>query len=770
MTFTPTAEQHAVVTAATTTTDNLLVSALAGAAKTSTLVLLAEAMHELKPKSEILCLAFNKKIALEMAERLPSNCRSMTLNSLGYRTWAAALGRTRLNVNFKKGFQIMSAVIEELSRKEKDDLYPQMGELMRVVSFGKACGYMPTGQWEDRAKPLMNDSNFFAYIEQDLTGLEQDVVRECTIRSIKLALKGECDFDDQLYMPTIFGGAFPLFQLTLVDEAQDLSALNHAMLRKIVGKRRLIAVGDQCQPAGTMVTTVQKAGDRWNPPKLTQVPIEDLKEGDRLLGYNGEGAFLFNRTVKGISENYFEGELTTVSVAGNTSIYTENHHCYASFASFREHYALYLMRQGTKFRVGRCKMNYASGAGPTRRALAEEADAYWLLGLYPTERECAIEEAVVQAQFGIPDITFNCPNTNIGLADQPFLDEAWAYIQASVDLEDRAHQCLSYYQRVLEYPIWTKGSAASFSLLRPSVIYACNLITGCLMLPYRGRSKILAEQWSEASVTRQWVEDYPVYSLSVSHNNLYIADNIVTHNCQAIYGFRGAHEEGMGILKTAFSMTELSLTTSFRCAKAVVAEAKWRAPRMLAPDWAVEGSIEHLRKWGADDLEEDAAIICRNNAPLFALAIKLLKAGRPAELGGKDVVQTITKIMSKFGDAKMNQQAVLDNTDAWLAKEKDKNKERAWGRLMDQAECMRLFAMQGASLGDALHYARHLAELHSPLKLLTGHKSKGLEFDTVYFLDRQLISNKQQDPNVRYVIITRAKSRLVYVNTEGYRG
>jgi len=484
MTFTPTEEQRSIITAATSTDDNLLVSALAGAAKTSTLVLLAEALFAERPNTEILCLAFNKKIAVEMAERLPDNCRSMTLNSLGYRTWAQALGRTHLNVNFKKGFTIMSEVIEEQSRSDKDALYRQMGELMRVVSFGKACGYVPTGQWAERAKPLMDDSNFFMHIEQELSGLEQAVVREATIRSIKLALKGKCDFDDQLFMPTIFGGAFPLYKLTLVDEAQDLSALNHAMLRKIVGKRRLIAVGDQRQ---------------------------------------------------------------------------------------------------------------------------------------------------------------------------------------------------------------------------------------------------------------------------------------------AIYGFRGAHEDGMELIKQAFSMTELSLTTSFRCANAIVREAQWRAPLMRAPDWAEEGSVEHLDIWSADNLAEDAAIICRNNAPLFALAIKLLKAGRPAELGGKDIVQTITKVMSKFGDSAMTQQAVLDNIEAWLAKETDKTKERAHGRLMDQAECMRLFAMQGANLGDALHYARHLAELHSPLKLLTGHKSKGLEFETVYFLEQQLISDKQQDPNVRYVIITRAKKRLVYINMEGYR-
>lgn len=483
MNHTPTPEQTAIIDAATSSTDNLIVSALAGAAKTSTLVMLADALAAEQPRMEILCLAFNKKIAVEMAERLPPTCKSMTLNSLGYRTWANALGHSRLNVNFKKGFEIMQAVIEEQTSGDRKELYPQMGELMRVVSFGKACGYVPTGEWEDRAKRLMDDGDFFSHIEQKLSSLEEDVVRECSIRSIKAALKGECDFDDQILMPTVFGGAFPLFKLTLVDEAQDLSALNHAMLRKICGTRRLIAVGDQCQ---------------------------------------------------------------------------------------------------------------------------------------------------------------------------------------------------------------------------------------------------------------------------------------------AIYGFRGAHEDGMAELKRKFEMRELTLTTSFRCAKSVVAAAQWRAPLMRAPDWAVEGSVTHVTRWTAADLASDAAIICRNNAPLFALAIKLLKAGRPAELGGKDIVQVITKVMSKFGDQRMAQLEVLDNIDSWLAKEKAKTKPRAHGSLEDRAECMRIFALQGDTLGDALHYARHIADLHSPLKLLTGHKSKGLEFETVYFLDQQLVRDEGQDINLRYVIITRAKRDLVYITSDGY--
>jgi superfamily I DNA/RNA helicase len=114
MTFSPTEEQLAIVERARSTTDNILLSALAGAAKTSTLVLIAKAI----PDKQILCLAFNKRIADEMQERLPSNCKAMTLNSLGHRTWSEATGR-RLRIESGKTYQIVKELVECSPRQER---------------------------------------------------------------------------------------------------------------------------------------------------------------------------------------------------------------------------------------------------------------------------------------------------------------------------------------------------------------------------------------------------------------------------------------------------------------------------------------------------------------------------------------------------------------------------------------------------------------------------------------------------------------------------
>lgn len=485
MSYTPTPEQVAVVDAAKETSDNLLISALAGAAKTSTLILIAEALDTTK----ILCLAFNKKIADEMKDRLPRNCDAMTLNSLGHRVWGDAIGR-RLMIEPSKTYDLLSAALEASDDKAfKKEVFDDFAEILRTIDFGKACGWIPNefSHPAYKAKRLMDDDEFFAHIDQDYSAEIQSLIVHVTLKSLTLAFEGKCDYNDQILMPTVFHGAFPRYPLVLVDEAQDLSALNHAMIRKLVGvgdkARRLIAVGDQNQ---------------------------------------------------------------------------------------------------------------------------------------------------------------------------------------------------------------------------------------------------------------------------------------------AIYGFRGAHQDSMELLRQEFSMRELRLTVSFRCPIKIVEHARWRAPDMKYPDWAKPGSVTYTSMWGADDLTDTCAVICRNNAPLFALAIKLLKNGRYAELLGNDIGKGLLKIMRKFGGHDLSQRELLDAIASWEEQKIAANKSRAAGGIRDRAECMRIFARQGEDLGEALAFANHVFSSRGPIKLMTGHKSKGLEFPDIFFLDESLIGDDGQEPNLRYVIQTRSKETLTYVELKDF--
>jgi superfamily I DNA/RNA helicase len=82
---------------------------------------------------------------------------------------------------------------------------------------------------------------------------------------------------------------------------------------------------------------------------------------------------------------------------------------------------------------------------------------------------------------------------------------------------------------------------------------------------------------------------------------------------------------------------------------------------------------------------------------------------------------------------------------------------------------MRVFARHGDSLVSAISWAESLFKQKGTIQLLTGHKSKGLEWDTVYHLDPQLIGGGPQEDNLRYVISTRSKQELYEIHSEAMR-
>lgn len=243
---------------------------------------------------------------------------------------------------------------------------------------------------------------------------------------------------------------------------------------------------------------------------------------------------------------------------------------------------------------------------------------------------------------------------------------------------------------------------------------------------------------------------------------------------QSIYAFRGAVTASMSRLKERYAMHELTLSVSFRCPIQVILKAHSRVPHMRWPDWAKEGVVETLDSWDAKCIPDHSAIICRNNAPLLSCALALLRAGRGVHLVGTDLGPQLIKALKKFGDESMPQPGVMDAIDEW---ERDRmRKGRNEAVIADKAECLRVFAAFGPTLGAAIAYAEHIFAAKGPIQLMSGHKSKGLEFDVVYHLDPQRIPSPyakegealEQELNVRYVIETRPKRELYLVRMDGF--
>jgi DNA helicase-2/ATP-dependent DNA helicase PcrA len=228
---------------------------------------------------------------------------------------------------------------------------------------------------------------------------------------------------------------------------------------------------------------------------------------------------------------------------------------------------------------------------------------------------------------------------------------------------------------------------------------------------------------------------------------------------QSIYRFRGATTNGMSKLRERFKMDTAELTVSFRCPEAIVKAVHWRCPQMK---WIKGGGrVAALRNPTLDSFTDGSVLICRNNAPLFALALRLLASGRSVSVAGSDVGPRVIGIMRRLGEDNLEREAVLEEIKTWEATKIAKGSTTAH----DIAECMRVFAACGKSLSQAIAYAEHLFKQTGTITLLTGHKAKGLEFPVVYHLDPFLLRPDEQDLNLRYVITTRAMETYYEINT-----
>lgn len=231
---------------------------------------------------------------------------------------------------------------------------------------------------------------------------------------------------------------------------------------------------------------------------------------------------------------------------------------------------------------------------------------------------------------------------------------------------------------------------------------------------------------------------------------------------QSIYGFRGAVRQGMDVIRSHYAMQPFTISQSFRCPEAIVAAARWRVPdyKALKPG----GRYEILQRLHPSSIPDGAAIICRNNAPLLRTAFRLLASERSVQVVGSDIGPRIIRIMQKLGHEDISQATVLDEIALW--KEAKLAVTNTPGFVEDMAASMAVIAGYGKTLGQAIAYADYIFKTQGTIKLLTGHKSKGLEWDHVYFLEPGLIGEHEQDLNLRYVIQTRAKESCSEINME----
>lgn len=234
-------EQAEICNAVGRAEGSLQVRAYAGTGKTSTIEAAAERVRE-----PALALAFNSKIAKELARRLPANFQSKTLNGLGHGAIMRSIDKGTPNVDSQKVGKLVRSVANEWKTYISNE---QWDDIKSAVAAAQAAGISPN----DIGNPLMLDTfdNWYSII--DVNPNDADFVikmaREVLELDINLVRSGHISFDDQVYYPTVIGGRLPRFPKIFVDEAQDLSPLNHKMISLCTRSEgtNIMAVGDPRQ-------------------------------------------------------------------------------------------------------------------------------------------------------------------------------------------------------------------------------------------------------------------------------------------------------------------------------------------------------------------------------------------------------------------------------------------------------------------------------------------------------------------------------------------
>jgi len=253
--FNPSKYQLSILDFVKTGKGDLVVNAVAGAGKTTTLKMIA---NELANHSALF-LAFNKHIATELADKIPSECR--TIHSLGY-GMIARYKRPKMK-NYKY-WNILDTLLVKYSN------HPDFADIKKAAI-----------KLTDLCRSNLTDNVMDVSAHYGVNMVDPDVVIELVTNAIKAGIElykktGEIDYTDMIFLPDALNlSSSKTYQFVMVDECQDLSPaqLSIAMKARALGGR-MIFVGDRNQAimgfAGADSNSVDSIIEKTN---ATELPL-----------------------------------------------------------------------------------------------------------------------------------------------------------------------------------------------------------------------------------------------------------------------------------------------------------------------------------------------------------------------------------------------------------------------------------------------------------------------------------------------------------------
>lgn len=260
---------------------------------------------------------------------------------------------------------------------------------------------------------------------------------------------------------------------------------------------------------------------------------------------------------------------------------------------------------------------------------------------------------------------------------------------------------------------------------------------------------------------------------------------------QAIYGFTGADNDSLDIIKAEFDCAEYPLTVTYRCPKAVVAVARTIVPDYEAHPDAPQGSYSVIAEnafEAANFVVGEDAILCRNTKPLVVIAFSLIRRGIPCHVEGKEIGKGLIRLVNRYNSVS-NLSILADRLEEYRDREVNKlmkaGKEVQAEGVNDRVDTVLAILgslPQGSTSNDlrekidTMFADTPAGQRPESVTLMTAHRSKGLEYKRVFLYGRNKFMPSRfarqdwqfrQEENLEYVALTRAMDTLVEVEVHG---
>jgi len=233
--------QEAIFRAFCQGTGNIVVEAVAGSGKTTTLVEALKRWQAVPGNRNLkaVFLAFNKSIADELSRKVPAGVEAKTLHSLCFR--AVARRFPGIKVDDHKARDTAKLVAEAAHGTRDRELTNKLvGDLAKAHSLMR--GTMTS--LSDLGAITETLDNYGVQLDAPTLSLPLLAELDQNLRSET----SRCTYDEMLTFAIDHGIPLPQYDLICVDESQDLNLLQIELLKRALSPTgRLVAVGDSRQ-------------------------------------------------------------------------------------------------------------------------------------------------------------------------------------------------------------------------------------------------------------------------------------------------------------------------------------------------------------------------------------------------------------------------------------------------------------------------------------------------------------------------------------------